>query len=58
MYIIKVENLNQARNVREFMEERAGMTFNKDFTVQLGNAVIVPVGMPYGEQINWKFLES
>ena len=57
MYTIKIVNLRQAADVREFLEKRAGMVFNKDFTVVFGDDVEVPAGMPYGEQVMWKFID-
>ena len=57
MYIVTVKTLSQAANVRDFLQGRAEMAFNKDFTVRIG-AVHLPAGLPYREQIIWKFLED
>lgn len=57
MYIITVKTLSQAADVREFLQDRAEMVFNKDFTVRLG-AMNVPADLPYRTQIFWKFLDE
>ena len=58
MHIITVKTLSQAANVREFLQDRAELSFNKDFTVRIGATVNIPETVPYATQIMWKFLDD
>jgi len=57
MHIITVTSLSQATNVREFLENRTAMVFNKDYTVLLGGVVSIPEEMREARQLTWKFFD-
>lgn len=57
MYKITVETVGQANNVKDFLQDRAQLSINKDFTICIGNVVNFPENLPYKEQIKWKFFD-
>lgn len=54
VYKITTVGVNQATEIREFLESRANMKMGKDFTITISGILCVP-SMPYREQMLWKF---